>query len=110
MRSLDSPSHAPPQVPWGGRETAFGMVAWVASFLAVGLLFVPVVKSLAGPEGFAGLSAGDKGQFALANQIVETAVTLAVVRLGVAKFEPLPADLFRYDFRCVCGGGRPVCV
>ena len=44
--------------------------------------------------------------------MVETAVSIAIIRLGVAKFEPLPADLFKYDFRCgaaarcCCRGGR----
>ena len=32
-------------------------------------------------------------------QVVETGVSLAIIRLGVAKFEPLPAELFKYDFR-----------
>ena len=33
-------------------------------------------------------------------QVVETAVSIAIIRLGVSKFEPLPKDLFKYDFRC----------
>lgn len=57
------------QVPWGGKETALGMVAWCAAFLGVGLLFVPLVRSMAGPEGFSGLSAADKSEFALVNQV-----------------------------------------
>lgn len=55
-------------MPWGAKETAFGMVAWCAAFLGVGLLFVPAVRAVAGPGGFGGLSAGDKSVFALLNQ------------------------------------------
>ena len=45
------------------------MVAWCAAFLGVGLLFVPAVRAVAGPGGFAGLSAADKSLFALLNQV-----------------------------------------
>lgn len=37
---------------------------------------------------------------ALLCQVVETAVSIGVIRLGVAKFAPLPPELFKYDFRC----------
>lgn len=87
------------QVPWGAKETVFGMVAWCAGFLGVGLAFIPVAAALAGPAGFSALTASGKSGFALANQVAETGVSLAIIRLGVAKFEPLPAGLFKYDFR-----------
>lgn len=97
------------QVPWGAKETALGMFAWCAAFAGVGLAFVPAVIAVAGPKGFAGLSAADKAQFALLNQVIETAVSIGIIRLGVAKFAPLPPGLFKYDFRCVgacrCGCG-----
>jgi hypothetical protein len=75
------------------------MIAWVAAFVGVGFAFLPVVQATAGPAGFAGLSASDKSAFALGNQVAETAASLAIIRLGVSKFEPLPADLFKYDLR-----------
>lgn len=61
------------QVPWGAKEAIGGMVAWGAAFVGVGLLFIPVVRSMAGPEGFSGLTAGDKSTFALANQVWQAA-------------------------------------
>lgn len=33
------------------------------------------------------------------HQVIETAVSIAIIRLGVAKFEPLPDELFKYDLR-----------
>lgn len=57
------------QVPWGGKETALGMVAWVAAFGGVGLAFIPVLSAVAGPKGFSALSATDKSVFALVNQV-----------------------------------------
>lgn len=56
-------------MPWGAKETALGMVAWSAAFVGVGLAFIPVLKAVAGPDGFAGLSASDKSVFALLNQV-----------------------------------------
>lgn len=88
----------PFDVPWGAKETVFGMVAWCAGFLGVGLAFIPVAAALAGPAGFSALTASGKSGFALANQVAETGVSLAIIRLGVAKFEPLPPGLFKYDF------------
>lgn len=32
-------------------------------------------------------------------QVIETAASIAIIRLGVAKFEPLPNELFKYDLR-----------
>lgn len=84
-------------VPWGGKEVVLGMAAWCAAFVGVGLAFIPVVRAMAGADGFSGLSATDKSVFALANQVAETAVSIAIIRLGVARFEPLPPDLFKYD-------------
>jgi hypothetical protein len=91
-------------VPWGGKETALGMVAWCAAFVGVGLAFIPLVGAVTGSKGgFGGLSAADKSAFALLNQVMETVVSIGVIRLGVAKFEPLPDELFKYDFRCEAG-------
>jgi hypothetical protein len=82
------------------------MIAWCAAFVGVGLAFIPLVGAVTGGKGgFAGLSAADKSAFALVNQIMETVVSIGVIRLGVAKFEPLPAELFKYDFRCEAARG-----
>ena len=32
-------------------------------------------------------------------QVAETAASIAVIRWNVAKFEPLPPELFKYDLR-----------
>ena len=37
-------------------------------------------------------------------QVAETAASIAVIRVGVAKFEPFSKDLFKYDLRCVREG------
>lgn len=34
-----------------------------------------------------------------ARQVIETAASIAIIRLGVVKFEPLPEELFKYDIR-----------
>ena len=39
-----------PQVPWGGKELALGMLGWVTTFVLVGLSFIPVIRLAAGPE------------------------------------------------------------
>lgn len=64
------PAHAClSQVPWGAKETVLGMVAWSAAFVGVGLAFIPVLRAVAGPDGFSGLTATDKSVFALVNQV-----------------------------------------
>lgn len=77
------------------------MVAWGASFLGVGLAFIPLVRVLAGPEGFAALSQQEKSLFTLANQVLETVVGIAIIRAaaGVGGSKPLPTDVLRLDFR-----------
>ena len=72
----------------------------------MGLLFLPIAAALAGPEGFRGLSQESKSLFALANQVCETAVGIWAVRSVTKGYEPLPEDLFNYDFR---SGNRQHC-
>lgn len=36
------------QVPWGGRETVVGMIAWASTFLGVGLVAAPLLVKAAG--------------------------------------------------------------
>lgn len=66
-------------VPWGPGRVAGGLALWFASFLGVGFLLVPQLYRLAGltvyelpPEG--------KASFTFVCQVVETVVTLALVR------------------------------
>lgn len=84
--------------PWSGKQAALGMVAWAASFLGVGLAFLPLARFFTGPEGLAGMSAQDKAIFVLINQIAETAVGLAVVNAAVSTAKPLSPQFFRIDF------------
>jgi len=46
--------------PWSLKSSVFGMVGWAASFLLVGLAFLPIAKVVAGDGGFAALSQQDK--------------------------------------------------
>jgi uncharacterized protein len=75
------------------------MLAWITSFIGVGFAIIPIAKLLTGPEGLVGLSQEDKAIFIFINQLVETAVGIAVVRFAVSKAAPLPEDFFRVDFK-----------
>ncbi|KAH7622223.1 putative membrane peptidase YdiL [Nannochloris sp. 'desiccata'] len=85
--------------PWSGKSAALGMLAWIVSFVGVGFAILPLAKLLAGPEGLAGLSQEDKAIFIFVNQVVETAVGIAVVRFAASKAAPLPEGFFRIDFK-----------
>lgn len=50
----------PLAAPWSLKSSVFGMVGWAASFLLVGLAFLPIAKVVAGDGGFAALSQQDK--------------------------------------------------
>lgn len=89
---------APFAAPWGGRAAAAGMAAWAASFLGVGLAFIPLARALAGPEGLAAMSQSDKAVFVFTSQLAETAVGLGVVYAATAAARPLPPDFLRLDF------------
>jgi membrane protease YdiL (CAAX protease family) len=76
------------------------MLAWAASFAAVGLLGVPLALQALGVSPTGGLSAlapGDKAVVLLANQVVETVVGVAIIRGALRPYEPLPADVLRFD-------------
>jgi membrane protease YdiL (CAAX protease family) len=76
------------------------MIAWLVSFVGVGFAILPLAKVIAGPEGLAGLSQEDKAVFIFFNQLVETAVGIAVVRFAASKASsPLPEEFFRIDFK-----------
>lgn len=85
--------------PWSGKSAALGMIAWIVSFVGVGFAILPLAQLLAGPDGLAGLSQEDKSIFIFVNQLVETAVGIAVVRYAVSKAAPLPEESFRVDFK-----------
>ena len=85
-------------ITWSGPRLAGGMLAWAASFAAVGLVGVPLALKAAGAGGgLAGLGPGDKAVVLLANQVVETVVGIAIVRATLAPFAPLSEDVFRVD-------------
>lgn len=73
------------------------MLAWGASFVAVGLLFIPLARQFAGPGGFSSLSQQEKAIFAFINQSVETVIGLAIVNTATLKYSPLPDDVLRID-------------
>ena len=68
------------------------MVAWVAAFGGVGLAFIPIVAALAGPKGFAGLSATDRSLAALVNQVSASRVWVESSTKPLLSLWPLPAQ------------------
>lgn len=102
FRVFDLARYASPMTaPWSGRQAALGMIAWAASFIGVGLVLVPVIRSFAGPGGFAVLSQQQKALFTLLNQILETGAGLGIIGLATGVFGPeaLPSDVLKIDFR-----------
>lgn len=82
------------QVPWGRKELAVGLFSWAISFVAVGIVLVPIIGFVAGvkvrlfrsltcitatqaPKGertvamqdFKSLTSSDKSFYALLNQV-----------------------------------------
>ncbi|KAG2483568.1 hypothetical protein HYH03_017575 [Edaphochlamys debaryana] len=81
-------------VPWGAGRVAGGLALWFGSFVAVGFLVVPSLYRAAGVSLF-DLSPEDKASFTLVCQLVETVVSLALVRVltvGPLKEAPPPAE------------------
>ena len=88
----------PMEAPWGLKNAVFGMAGWGASFLLVGLAFLPIARSIAGEGGFAALSQQDKAVFALINQVVETAVGVGIVTTSAGTFYNKTPGVLRLDF------------
>lgn len=84
------------EAPWGLKNSILGMVGWGASFLLVGLAFIPLAK-VAGPGGFVDLSQQEKSMFALVNQIVETAVGIGVIVTSSGAFYNQIPSVLRLD-------------
>jgi hypothetical protein len=57
------------EVPWGGGDLAFGMILWLVSFVAVGLLVVPFVGHALGFGDLRSLSQIDQAELTLINQV-----------------------------------------
>jgi len=73
------------------------MVGWGASFLLVGLAFIPIAKISGGPGGFVDLSQQEKSVFALINQIVETAVGIGVIATSSGTFYNKTPSVLKLD-------------
>lgn len=71
------------EVPWGRKELFLGLFAWAGSFVAVGLVFVPLLGYAAGIQDFKTLTSQDKSYLALLNQVTETLVGLSVINATV---------------------------
>ena len=89
----------PMEAPWSLKNSILGMVGWGASFLLVGLAFLPIAKAIAGDGGFASLSQQDKALFALINQVVETAVGVGIVTTSAGTFYNKTPGVLRLDFK-----------
>ncbi len=87
----------PFEAPWGLKNTVLGMAGWGASFLLVGLAFLPIAKFIAGDGGFAALSQQDKAVFALINQVVETAVGIGIITTSAGTFYNQTPGVLRLD-------------
>ncbi|KAL0051416.1 hypothetical protein WJX82_007065 [Trebouxia sp. C0006] len=87
------------QVPWGRKELAIGLFSWAISFVAVGIVLVPIIGFAAGVKDFKSLTSSDKSFYALVNQVIETIVGIAVINAAVSKAGPLEDDIFKLDFR-----------
>jgi len=85
------------EAPWGLKNSVFGMVGWGASFLLVGLAFIPIAKIAGGPGGFADLSQQEKSIFALINQIIETAVGIGVIATSSGTFYNKTPSVLKLD-------------
>lgn len=89
----------PLEAPWDAKNAVLGVAGWGASFLLVGLAFLPIAKFAAGPEGFSALSQQDKSIFALVNQIVETAVGIGIVTTSAGGFYNSRPSVLTLDLR-----------
>ncbi|KAL3138232.1 hypothetical protein ABBQ32_006052 [Trebouxia sp. C0010 RCD-2024] len=89
----------PWQVPWGRKELAIGLFSWAISFVAVGIVLVPVIGFVAGVKDFKSLTSSDKSFYALLNQVIETVVGIAVINAAVSKAGPLEDEVFKLDIR-----------
>mmetsp|Transcript_40973 Transcript_40973/g.105995 ORF Transcript_40973/g.105995 Transcript_40973/m.105995 type:complete len:357 (+) Transcript_40973:247-1317(+) len=87
------------QVPWGGGDVVLGMSLWLVSFVAVGLVVVPLVGRGLGFElGVGKLDQMAQAELTLINQAIETVVGLLAIYLIAGKFE-LPGDLFKLSVK-----------
>ena len=66
--------------PWGAPRVLVGMSAWVVLFVGVSFILVPALYNQAGID-LIKLDAADKTTFTLVNQVLDTVVSLALIRL-----------------------------
>jgi hypothetical protein len=67
------------EVPWGGREVATTMAAWIGAFGATAFLAMPFAYTWLVGKPLWELSAAGQADFALWSEVVEAAVTFAVI-------------------------------
>ena len=87
------------EAPWGLKNSILGMAGWGASFLLVGLAFLPIAKLVAGEGGFTALSQTDKALFAFINQVVETAVGIGIITSSAGTYFNQTPNVLRLDPR-----------
>lgn len=86
-------------MPWSGKEAAVGIVSVVASFLGVGLVFIPLMEFTLGREAFDNISSQEKSVLLLLNQTLVTAIGLSIIHSIIRKYRPLPVDVLSMDWR-----------
>ncbi|KAG6553631.1 hypothetical protein Mapa_004545 [Marchantia paleacea] len=83
-------------IPWDGKTTSLGMVAWLLSFLLTGLV-VSVVAAQFGIGRRQYMSLDDQAVYILIHQLAQTIAGLSIINFAVNKHKPLPDGLFRFE-------------
>ncbi|BBM98717.1 CAAX protease family protein [Marchantia polymorpha subsp. ruderalis] len=83
-------------IPWDGKTTSLGMVAWLLSFLLTGLV-VSVVAAQFGIGRRQYMSLDDQAVYILIHQLAQTIAGLSIINFAVNKYKPLPDGLFRFE-------------
>ncbi|KAM5567187.1 hypothetical protein ABKV19_015348 [Rosa sericea] len=84
-------------VPWEWQTVSLTSLACGLSFVLTGLVEAAVVPYLG--LSIQDLSLDEKAEFLLVAQGVTTAAILGVLYTVAGKFQPLPQDIYRYDWR-----------
>ncbi|XP_002994633.2 uncharacterized protein LOC9641232 isoform X1 [Selaginella moellendorffii] len=85
-------------VPWGYGVTTLGLLGWLVSFFVTGLATAVLGHNL-GIDRREILDMDEQAAFILFSQVLQTITGLGTINLVTTKYQPLPSDMFVYDFR-----------